>query len=298
MFLFIIGVSIPYAYGKRQERGATKNYLYIHTFKRAVVLFILGLIYYGIKDPGLEWLGYYGVLQRLAIGYFFATLIMLNTNWKGMAIWAGALLLFYFVIMKFIPVPGIGAGVMTPEGNLDNYWQNLIAVAIGIKFAKLLSLSMIPTISTALLGILVGQWMRQQSNPVETVKGLLIAAVGLTVAGLLLAIPMAINKLLWNSSYVLFTGGLSCFFLALFYWIIDMRNHKKWAFFFVVIGLNPITIYILARIIDFQAIIVFFSQNFIHYFGQAEPFVFALLMTGLHWLLVYWLYKNKIFIRI
>src|SRR5690554_1710880 len=121
MFLFLIGAVLPYSIGRRIEKGASKSDLYKHIFQRAAMMFILGLIYYGIKDPDLKSLGYYGVLQLLAVGYFFSSIILINTNIKGLVFWTGGILLFYFILLKFIPVPGYGAGVLTQEGNFSNY---------------------------------------------------------------------------------------------------------------------------------------------------------------------------------
>ncbi|MGQ9621705.1 MAG: acyltransferase family protein [Bacteroidales bacterium] len=289
LFLFIIGISAYFSYQNRLGKGDSKAKIFKHVFIRAAVLFALGLIYYGARDPELKWLGYYGVLQRLAIGYFFAMIITLNTSWRGQAIWAGGLLVFYIILTKFIPVP---------EGTMGSYWRSLVTDALGIKMAKLLTLSMIPTVSTALLGILAGQWMKRQINTTEKVKGLLLIGTGILAAGLLMSLWIPVVKGEWNSSYVLVTGGISFILLGGFYWLIDIRQYKKWAFFFVVIGLNPLTIYMLAQLINFRNIAVMISLGFIEYFGTAQELVLALLTTTLHWFLVYWLYRQKIFIKI
>ena len=105
-------------------------------------------------------------------------------------------------------------------------------------------------------------------------------------------------KLLWSCSYVLVVGGISTLLLGAFYWLIDIRQYKKWSFFFVVIGLNPITIYMLARLINFRNISVFITNGFIQSFGTGQELVIALVTATLHWLLLYWLYKQKIFIKI
>lgn len=289
LFLFIIGISAFFSYQSRLGKGDSKGKIHKHIFIRAATLFVLGLIYYGARDPQLKALGYYGVLQRLAIGYFFAMIITLNTSWKGQAIWAGGLLLFYLIIMKFIPVP---------EGNLSTYWRSLVTDALGVKMARLLTLSMIPTVSTALLGILAGQWMKRQINTAEKVKGLLLLGTAILAAGLILSVWIPVMKGGWNSSYVLVTGGISFLLLGVFYWLIDVRQYQKWSFFFVVIGLNPITIYMLAQLINFRNIAVMISLGFIEYFGTAQELVITLITATLCWLFVYWLYRQKIFIKI
>jgi predicted acyltransferase len=138
MFLFIIGVTLPFSYKKRLEKDPSRKNLYKHIITRSVVLFIFGLICFGYTDPELKYegevLGYYGVLQLLAFGYFFASVIMLNTSVRGVAYWFSGILLFYFIIMKFIPVPGFGAGNFTQEGNFNEYISGLVAKHIGINW--------------------------------------------------------------------------------------------------------------------------------------------------------------------
>src|SRR5690606_10585118 len=212
--------------------------------------------------------------------------------------WTGGILLFYFILLKFIPVPGYGAGVLTQEGNFSNYIGSLSSDILSPKFRKLLTPYMISPISTALLGVLAGYWMRRDDGQLTKIKGLIIGGTLLVIFSLIWANWVPIIKNLWTGSYVLLTAGISCILLALFYWIIDVKGYSKWAFFFIVIGLNPITIYILARIIDFKAIVIFLTYSIVPLLGKAESLFLAVCVTLCHWLVVYWLYQKKIFIKI
>lgn len=297
LFLFIIGVTLPFSYLRRLEKEPKRN-LYKHIIIRTFTLFILGLIFYGVEDPELKWLGYYGVLQLLAVGYFFASIIMLNTSPRGVTLWACGILMFYFAIMKFFPVPGFGAGDFSKEGNFSNYVSALVAQNIGIKWRILLSPYMIPTTSTALLGVLAGYWLRSDKSPWQKILGLLLGGAMLIPLSLLIALAMPVIKDLWSVSYVLLTAGVSAVLLALFYYCIDVAGFRKWAFFFVVIGMNPIVIYLLARFVDFNGIAIFLTYGFIQKCGRFQDLLLALNVALLQWLLVYYLYRQKVFIKI
>jgi predicted acyltransferase len=302
MFLFIIGLTLPFSYKRRLESASGKGELYKHIFIRTIILFILGLICFGYSDPELKYdgevIGYYGVLQLLAVGYFFASLIMLNTSVRGVAIWAGGIMIFYFLIMKFIPVPGYGAGDFTREGNFNEYISKLVAANIGIKWRILLSPYMIPTVSTALLGVLTGYWLQSDNSKEKKARGMLISAIVLLAAGLIWSIWFPIIKNLWTSSYVLFAGGLTMLNLVLFYWLIDILKYQKWAFFFVVVGTNAITIYMLTHVMNFDNISYFFIYGIRDTLGAAQSLVIALISASLQWLLLYYLYRNRYFIKL
>jgi predicted acyltransferase len=302
MFLFIIGLTLPFSYKRRLESASGKNELYKHILIRTIILFILGLICFGYSDPELKYegevIGYYGVLQLLAFGYFFASLIMLNTSVRGVAVWAGGIMIFYFLIMKFIPVPGYGAGDFTKAGNFNEYISKIVASNIGIKWRILLSPYMIPPVATTLLGVLAGYWLQSENSIEKKALGLLAAGVVFVVAGLIWSLWFPIIKNLWTSSYVLFAGGLSLLQLALFYWLIDILKYQKWAFFFVVVGSNAITIYMLTHVMSFDNISYFFIYGIRESLGAAQSLVIALISSALEWLLLYYLYKNRYFIKL
>jgi predicted acyltransferase len=302
MFLFIIGLTLPFSYKRRLKSASGKKELYKHILIRTIILFILGLICFGYSDPELKYdgevIGYYGVLQLLAVGYFFASLIMLNTSVRGVALWAGGIMIFYFLIMKFIPVPGFGAGNFTREGNFNEYISKLVAANIGIKWRILLSPYMIPTVSTALLGVLTGYWLQSENTKEKKAIYMLIGAIALMAAGLIWSLSFPIIKNLWTSSYVLFSAGLTLLQVVLFYWLIDILKYQKWAFFFVVVGTNAITIYMLTHVMSFDNISYFFIYGIRDSLGAAQSLVIALISAALEWLLLYYLYRNRYFIKL
>lgn len=299
LFLFIVGVSMPFAISRRLERGESRGKLYIHIIKRTLILLFLGLIYNGFLDFDFSNFRYAGVLQRISLCYFFTALIVLNTTITTQAVIAGAIIIFYWLIMTLIPVPGFGAGILTPEGSLSGYIDRLLlpgSLYYGFGDNEGI-LSTIPAVSTTLIGVLSGHWLRSSSLKLKKVLGLLIAGIVATISGLIWNLIFPINKILWTSSYVLFSAGWSLLLLCLFYWIIDIKGYKNWAFPFIVIGLNPITIYVLQSLFDFGIIVKIFVHGFINYFGSFESMFYVFCVLIVKWLFLYFLCKKKIFLK-
>jgi len=300
LFLFIVGLSMPFALTKRIDRGESKKDLYIHIIKRTLVLLALGLVYNGFLKFNFEMMRWTGVLQRIAICYFLSALIVMNTRLRGQAVWAGSILVVYWAVMKLVPVPGFGAGDLSPEGNLAGYIDRLFLPGrfCCYKFGDNEGiLSMIPAVSTTLLGVLTGHWIRTPEAGKKKVHGMLLAGVASLVVALLWHLVFPINKLFWSSLYVLFAGGWSLLLFAAFYWIVDVKGYKKWAFPFIVIGLNPITIYVAQGVFDFGAVANIFVQGFIDDLGVMKPLVWTLCVLIVKWLFLYFLYRQKIFLK-
>jgi predicted acyltransferase len=301
LFLFIVGLVLPFSLTRRLERGADRRELYKHLARRLALLFLLGLIYNQLLDFKFHELRLAGVLQRIAVCYFVAGVIVMNASVRGQAIVTGAILVVYWAIMMLIPVPGFGGGVLTPEGNLAAYIdQKLVPQPFccyqfgdneGI-------LSTLPAVATAMLGVLAGHGLRANVTPRRKTAGLALAGMACLLLGNLWGVWFPVIKNLWTGSYVLVAGGWSLLLLALFYWLIDVRGWRRWAFFFTVIGANPITIYVLRSQFDFEHITRIFVRGFIEFFGPFRPVAmdFCVMMTG--WLFLYYLYRNKIFLRV
>ena len=243
-----------------------------------------------------------GVLQRIALCYLFAGLVVMVTGIRGQAIVAGSLLIVYWLIMKLVPVPGIGAGVITPEGNLAGYLDRLI---IPLRFCCYRFgdneglLSTLPAISTCLLGVLAGHWLRSgKYTPNRKALGLAAAGVASLFVGWVWSFNFPIIKNIWSSSFVLWAGGWSLLLLALFYWIIDVRGYQRWSFFFKVIGMNAITIYLVNRFFDFGIITKVFLHGLLPHLGQLQPLVWDCSVVFTIWLFLYFLYRQKIFLRV
>lgn len=306
LFLFIAGVSMPFSILKRKKRGENMRKIYMHLIQRLVLLIILGLIYNGFLRFEFEHQRYASVLARIGIAWFLAAVIVLNTSLRGQIYWFVGILLGYYAIMKLIPVPGFGAGVLTPEGNLAAFIdQKLLPGGMccytfgdneGI-------ISTFPAICTALLGTFAGHLLISDNGKLNGFrKGLIILAAGIIALALgkLWSFSFPIIKNLWTSSFVLFAGGWSLILLSVFYLVIDVWGFRKWAFPFVVIGLNSITIYMLnSGIIDFAQMGKYFFGGLASHFSElAQPVILASAFVLCMWTTLYILYRYKIFLKV
>ena len=298
LFIFIVGVSMPFAFGNRIKKGFSKKDLLWHVFKRSIVLFIIGLVLNGLRNPDFSNYTYTGVLQRIAVAYFFAAFIFISTNYKKQAMVASSLFILYWLAMKLIPVPGYGPGVITPEGNLHTFIDQLLLPG---KFNNVFYdedgiLQQLSSIAVCITGGLAGHWLISSISEAKKVMGLLLFGVASVLIALLWNLSFPIVFKLWSSSFAMLTIGINLILLGLFYWLIDVKGYKKWSVFFVVVGLNPITIYLAVHIIDFGAIANVFVGGF--NFGNGQALVFALITASIKWLFLYYLYKQRVFFKI
>jgi len=299
LFLFLVGILIPFTILRRMEAGVPKTQLYKHIIKRTLVLIFLGLVNYGLLRfdwPAMRWSS---VLGRIGICYFFASLLVMHTSWRMQAVITAAILIFYYLAVMFIPVPGYGAGVLTPEGCLTTYLdQKIIPGTLGMGiYDRQGVLSTFTSLATTLIGVLAGFWLASNRSPQRKTIGLLFAGLLTLTAGWIWGQFFFISRNVWTSSFVLYSAGWSFFLLALFYWIIDVRGYKKWAFFLIVIGMNAITIWVGQRLIDFdftaKAIFLGFSGTL----GVIQPVFMAFAVFMLKWLFLWFLFKKKIFLK-
>jgi predicted acyltransferase len=304
LFIFIVGVAVPFSISNRLERGQSRARICLHIVKRTAVLYLLGVMLGSgglhFNWPEMDWVG---VLQRIAVCYFFAALLLMHTKWQTQAIVAGAILLLYWAALTLVPVPGHGAGVITPEGCLPAYIDQLFVPG---KISEAFygygdSNGILPTlasISTVLLGVLTGHWLRSNRPGNQKVTGLAIAGlIGLSV-GYAWGQVFPIIRLLWTSSMVLFAAGLSLLLLTLFYWLIDVRGYKKWAFGFVVIGMNAIAVFTASRIFAAHRIGRVFVGGLSKWCGEWNGFINVVAGVTVIWLVLWWMYRKKLFIKV
>jgi predicted acyltransferase len=301
LFLFIVGVVIPYSLAQYRGKPGGRKAAYKRIFRRSALLIILGIIYWGNLQHGIHEFRWFGVLQRIGICYFFAALAVLLLDIKSLAfLWIG-LLLGYWALLAWIPAPGFAAGDFTMEGNLVGYVDRLVVPG---KFCCYPFgdneglLSTIPAIGTTLLGALTGCWLRAKRSSQAKFKGLLAGAAFCLAVGWVWGHFFPIIKNLWTSSYVFIAGGYSLLFFAFFYYFIDILCWKRWAFFFVVIGMNPLTIYFLQQFVDFDRISRFFLSGFSQSFPTIELVVLLLGALAAKWLLLLFLYNKGTFLRV
>ncbi|MBN1926295.1 MAG: DUF5009 domain-containing protein [Prolixibacteraceae bacterium] len=312
MFLFIAGVSIPFSIRKRLQLGQTLKQIYRHAAIRLFGLIVLGFLLGNGGLPHFDFgnYRYTHVLMRIGIGCFFATMIYLNTKTRGQILWLAGLLLGYWAMLKLIPVPGYGAGVMTPEGNFAGYIDRLLLPGKFFQwyFPGILDpeglLGHISGVSMGLMGVLTGQYLMSQNKNLSGLKkGLLLGAVGIVFLGVGLVWNMTfpIIKKIWTSSFVVFAAGWSLILLSIFYLIIDVWKLKKWSFFFVIIGSNSIFIYACqSGVFDFRRTSSFFFNGLIHF--PSDPLLQAVIGSISYllvsWLLLLFMFKRKIFIKL
>ncbi|MGH9832167.1 MAG: acyltransferase family protein [Blastocatellia bacterium] len=317
-FVFVVGVAIPLALEKRKAAGGNQRDLYLKIFRRTLVIFLLGLMLnaFPFTLDKLTQLRIPGVLQRIAICYFFAALIFMKARMKTQVMIAAALLLGYWVVMKTIAAPGFGAGDLTMEGSLAS-WVDRTLLA-GHTYKPLYDpeglLSTIPAIATALFGVLAGQWLMERREALDKIAGLFAVGALCVIAGFVCDWVFPINKALWTSSYVMFTGGLALQLLALCYWAIDLKGYRRWAKPFVVFGVNALALYVLSSLMA-KALSVINAPKLDGSTGDLKTFIyermlatwlspvnaslaFALGYVLLWWLLMWVLYRRKIFIKV
>lgn len=254
-FLLIVGVAIPLAFEKRRADGGTLTDLYWKIARRTLLIFAIGLFlnwFPPTSDPvgRLLSLRIPGVLQRIALCYGVAAILYLQFGRPALRRITGGLLLGYWLLLRLVPAPGFSAGDLTREGSLPS-WVDRTLLAGHIyrpQYDPEGLLSTIPAVATALIGVLAGQWLRTRREGMERAAGLFAAGVLLLLAGYGWSALFPLNKALWTSSYVLFTAGLGLLLFALCYWLVDLQGIRRWAWPFVVFGVNALALFILSGI--------------------------------------------------
>jgi len=305
LFLFLAGVSVPYSFGKRIERGDSKKQLLFHVIKRGLILVIFGYILNnGLQILPLEEIRFTHVLSKIGISYIFACMIYLYAKPNWQKVWFFSLLVGYWLLLLFTSRPGFPMGDMTIEGNFATYIDSKILPGRLWLYnfhepeGPLTHLGSIPS---ALLGIFIGTMFKKTSieKRKKTAMQIAVGGVIFIIVALIWDLSFPIVKYLWTSSYSLLCGGISMILMALFYYIIDIKGYKKWAFFFKVIGMNSIFIYVAPEFINWK----YTTNAFFKWLGQiiGEPYgslalVFCFL--AIQWAVLYIMYKKRIFLRV
>ena len=307
LFLFLAGVAMPYSIGRKLEAGTAKWKLLISITKRVILLVLFGIVYNGgLALRPLAETRICSVLGFIGIAYGLAAFIFLyskpSTKVRTMAAWTVGILLGYWAALSWIPVPDFGAGVFTPEGNLAAYidqeffpWR-LYQPTYDPQ-------GLLPTLAataTALMGALTGHFLRNVKIS-KLRKGLFMLAAGVLALGVahLWGSSLPIIKNMWTSSFMLLCGGWSLIFLSVFYLIIDVLGVWRWSFFFIVIGMNPILIYLATRMIPVQHTSGFIFNGAIQkYFEQPmHAWLGALAYILTWWIILLYLHRKKCFLR-
>ncbi len=304
LFVFIAGTSLPLSISRRLEKGESRASIACHLAWRAAILFLLGIIYNGGMRSGWSDIRVFSVLGRIAISSLGAGLIYLYFRPRGQIAWFVAALVGYWAALTFIPVPGYGAGDYSPLGNLTRYVdQHLLIGRPHFKewgFDPEGILSAIPAVGSCLLGVFCGQILQRcdwssgrKAGSIALLGGVCLAA------GYGWGQSFPIIKSIWTSSFVLAAGGYSCLLLAAFYLLIDVWGFRAWAFPFVVIGANPLVIYLATNFVPFQDLADrLVGGGVAEALGSSAMLVNALVQFALGFALLYWLYRRRIHIRI
>lgn len=304
LFLFLAGVSTPYSLGSRLSRGVKPSALAGKVITRGLVLVLLGIIYNnGLFERPFAEMRFPSVLARIGLAGMFAQLIYLYVRNQRVqyGIFAG-ILLGYWALLMLVPVPGFGAGNLTMEGSLVGYVDRMLMPG---RLYKVVHdpeglLSTLPAICTGLLGIFAGTVLRQHGvSDGRKLQKLALAGVVCVALGWLWNLVFPVNKNLWTSSFVLVAGGWSLLALSLFYWIIDVKHWRRWAFFFVVIGMNSILIYLAGHVIDFEHSAHYLFGGFLNFFSEPIRAVGGVLaFLAVKWAFLYFLYQKNVFLRV
>ncbi len=262
-FLFIVGVSMSLSFARRMEAGADPGAMYGKVVRRTLLIFGIGLFLNAFPRFDLGGLRYLGVLQRIALVYLLASLIVLKNDRRGRVVWTVGLLFFYWAVMKLVPVPGYGAGDLSAEGSLASFLDRLILGSHTWRAAYDPEglLSTLPAVCTALLGVFTGDLLRSQRERREIVNLLFVWGWAAILAGQIWGIFFPINKPLWTSSYVLFTAGAALELLALCYWLIDVKGYRRWARPAVALGMNPLFSFVLSILLVKFLVLIRFAAG-------------------------------------
>jgi predicted acyltransferase len=245
-FIWIVGVAITLALGRKLESGELPSKLLPKIFQRAAILYVLGLLVYAFPVLSLSHQRLLGVLQRIAICYLAASVIYLYSGLHAQIVWIVSLFAVYWIMMSFLPVPGYGAARLDVEGNFAHYIDRIVLGAHNYAPTKTWDpegvVSTLPAIATALLGIMAGHVLRLKLTLAQRRSRLLIIGGFLIAIGLLWNIWLPINKKLWTDSFSTFMAGLDFVVLAAFIWLVDEHGHSNLVKPFLITGMNAITV--------------------------------------------------------
>ena len=308
LFLFIAGISWPFSFAAQRERGASCGKIYLKIVRRGLTLFLLGMIYGGLLNMHWDTQRLCSVLGRIGLAWMFAALLYTSVrDWRKLLGFLVALLIGYWLcnILLVAPDAPAGADPLSREGNIGCYLDRVILGAHcyrpGVYDPEGL-FSTLPAIGTALMGMLTGRFVlsdEKQLTPARKAMWIAVAGVACALIGWVWNFVYPINKSLWSSSFVMAVAGYSLLMFALFYYIIDVRNCRRWDFFFVVIGMNSITIYLTQRFAFYYGVHREVFTGFNELFPEfLQPTVNEVTYIIVWWIFLLFLYRKKVFLKV
>ena len=315
LFLFISGVTWPFSLASQRAKGASETVITLKIVKRMVLLFAMGSMLWTVIDGTLErnvlsfdWEHFrtWSVIGRIGIAWGVAAFLCRLFGWRTRVGICAGILVTMWLTTRFVTAPGAPAGINPIEHPeyLFGRWMDVHYLMTAHRGEG--GFYTITMVATAMLGNFAGEILRgATSSPVRKAVELAALAAGLVLLGLLLAFgcgswSIPVYKGIWSSSFVLVAGGVSAGLLSLFYWIVDVKGWRRWGFFFKVIGMNAITIYILARTVLNYGFLkaYFFGGISQHLSAPVAEFVSQVGLIALGWTLLHYLYKKNIFLRV
>jgi predicted acyltransferase len=307
-FLWIVGVAITLSLGKRLRFGNSPPQLLPKIFRRAAILYILGLLIYVYPTFSISHQRLLGVLQRIAICYLIASLIYLYTGVRTQIAVILLLFVWYWMMMTLIPVPGYGSGNLSLEGNFAHYVDRIVLGSHNYASTRTWDpegiISTLPAIGTTLLGVMGGHVLRLDLPMAARRNRLFLIGACLLAAGLLWNFWLPINKKLWTDSFATFMAGIDFVCLAALIWLVDERHFSRWLKPFTITGMNAIVVYVASELLsEFLDATSLHRVIYIRFFAPAASaanasLLWALAFTALMYMLSYVMYRRGWFVRI
>lgn len=326
-FMFMVGVAVPFSIANRRAAGQTFSKLWLHTLWRGLALVLLGVFLATSSGNKMTNFTFVIVLAQIGLGYPFLWALAW-TKPRTQAIAAAAILIGYWALFALYPVPpsdfnyqqvGVPADWKHLTG-FEAHWDKNVNVAAAFDrwFLNLFprdkpfvfndggyqTLNFIPSLATMLFGLLAGGLLRSDKSPRERIQWLVIAGVaGLLIGFALDAAGICPNvKRIWTPTFAIFSTGWTCLMLAAFYAIIDVRGWKRWAFPLVVAGMNSIALYCISMLLKpfvRERLKLHAGQGIFEIFGKTyAPMVEMTFFLLILWLVSWWMFRRKIFLRI
>jgi predicted acyltransferase len=333
-FLVISGVAMTLSFGSRLPGGKSRGQLLLHAFRRSCILFLLGLLINGFPEYQLQTIRIPGILQRIAVCYFAGSALYLGfggalRRGRRSAAIAGMiaiLLAGYWALLKLVPVPGFGAGRLDSYGSLPAYvdrsvlsiahlWPWGLTLGHGVTFDPEGLLSTLPAFATFLIGVLAGEWLATDRVRIKKFAWLTAAGLALMFIGLALNPLLPLNKKIWTSTFAVFSGGIALVLFSALYFVLDVKRWRAWVAPALVFGTNAIFAFALSSVITTLADRIHVSVGAsgsrvsLHQWGYQQLFAtwlppvnaslaYAVMIVLLNLVLVYPLYRKRIFLRI
>ena len=326
-FSFLVGAALPFSIASRKRRGEAFGHMFGHAVRRALILIVLGIFLRSLTSAQ-TYFTFEDTLTQIGLGYVFLFLLGF-TRARTQVVVLILILICFWAAFALYPAPGPQfeyARVGVPQNWTHNYtgflshWNknSNLSWAFDVWFLNLFprehpfvfneggwsTLSFIPTLGTMIMGLLAGEWLKAAGSKEQKLRGLMIAGMGLVLLGLACQWTgiCPIVKRVWTSSYTLYSGGLVVLILAGFYALIEWKGWRRWAFPLVVVGMNSIAVYVMSWTMS-----DFFGNALDRHVGGAiaaiagptlQPVLHGFAIMLIFWLILVWMYRRKIFLRI